>query len=89
MAWLRREGTGTGAFAHDVDTLTLHKGGKAYRVRIVPGAARWSGYAIFRDGVVIADELVVERQDVLTSPTLGRVQAIERQSMLFDAMPHF
>lgn len=89
VAWLRRDGAGTGAFAHDDDTLTLHKKGKAYRVRIVPGAATWTGYTIFRDGVVIADELIVDRQDVLVSPTLGRIQAHERQTMLFDATPHF
>jgi hypothetical protein len=88
MAWVRRDGTGNGPFAHDADTLTLHKGGKAYRVRIVPGATRWSGYTIFRDGVVIADEVLVERHDVLISPTLGRIQASERQIMMFDAMPH-
>ncbi len=89
LAWLRRDGSGNGAFAHDDDTLTIHQHGKAYTVRIVPGTAKWTGYTIFRDGAVIADELVVDRQDVLVSPTLGRIPANERQTMLFDATPHY
>jgi hypothetical protein len=54
---------------------------------VVPGASRWIGYTTFREGVVISDELIVERPLTLTAEGLGSVAASEREYILLNAMP--
>ncbi|MDO1529667.1 hypothetical protein QMK61_12575 [Fulvimonas sp. R45] len=84
---LQREGTGDGAWLGDAPTLTLSRGGHAYAMARQAGRTHWRGYTIFRDGIVLSDELVSTRPVALTSPQLGRIEATERQYILLDAMP--
>jgi hypothetical protein len=84
---LQREGTGDGAWLGDAPTLALTRDGRMYEVSRQAGRAHWRGYATFRDGIVLSDELVSTRSVTLTSGRLGRIEATERQYILLDAMP--
>jgi hypothetical protein len=86
-ATLLREGSGSGPTANDKPKLKITRDGKTYEVDVRPGPARWRGYTTFRDGFVQADELVMERELVLTSPELGELKAAERWLMLLNATP--
>lgn len=84
---VRREGKGEGFFADEKKQIPVTKDGKTYTVDVVPGSAHWNGYTTFREGVVISDELLVERSVTLSSTELGRIPAVERQYILLNAMP--
>lgn len=85
---LQREGTGDGAWLGDAPTLTLTRAGRSYQLPRQAGRAHGYGCAAtFRDGIVLSDELTSTRPVTLASPQLGRIAAIERQYILFDAMP--
>jgi hypothetical protein len=55
--------------------------------RVLPGRSHWSGYTTFRAGIVVSDELLVERAVTLVSDKLGRVAGQEREYILLDAAP--
>ncbi len=84
---LKREGRGEGAYFGDRLKIDLVRAGKTYTVDVEPSASHWYGYTTFRDGVVAADELMVERPVTLVSKELGRIAAKERQYILLNAMP--
>lgn len=84
---LKREGSGEGYFAGERKQIQVSKGGKNYTVDVTPGHAHWIGYARFREGVVISDELLVDRQVTLVSQELGSLLAEERQFILLNASP--
>ncbi|HEY6305854.1 MAG TPA: hypothetical protein VI488_05255 [Candidatus Angelobacter sp.] len=84
---LKREGSGDGYFADDKKQIQVSKDGKSYLVDVAPGRSHWVGYTRFREGVVISDELVVERPVTLTSKELGSLPALERQYILLNASP--
>lgn len=87
LIMLQREGTGEGSLAHESKQIPVTKDGKKYVVDVIAGQAHWTGYAIFREGVVISDELLLERKVTLKSDELGTIPATERYYMLLDAMP--
>lgn len=84
---LEREGEGEGAYLGDQPTLTLVRDGHSYVVRVLPGRSHWAGYTTFRAGIVLSDELMVERPVTLVSDQLGRIPARERQYILLNASP--
>ena len=84
---LQREGTGNGFFDNDARQLHLTRNGNTYIADVFPGASHWIGYATFREGLVISDELLVERPVILSSKELGTVKGTERQYILLNAMP--
>lgn len=84
---LRREGSGDGFFDNDAKQVHLTKDGKNYTADVSPGRAQWRGYTTFREGIVISDELLVERPVTLTSKELGSMAGTERQYILLNAMP--
>lgn len=84
---LKREGHGDGAYADEVLRSRIQRGGKAYDVAMEPGRSHWYGYTTFRRGIVISDELMVERPVTLVSKELGRIAGDERQYILLNAMP--
>jgi len=84
---LRREGRGEGFFADDKKQIPIVKNGTTYTVDVVPGSAHWDGYTTFREGVVISDELLVERPVTLSSAEVGKIPASEREYILLNAMP--
>jgi hypothetical protein len=84
---LEREGSGEGAWLDEKPTLTLIRDGKPFEVKRRAGRAHWHGYTIFRDGIVLSDELVSTRPVTLASDRFGRIEASERQYILLNAMP--
>ncbi len=86
MVVLRRDGTGEGSAAHDDGHLTLTKDSVSTRFDVTPGAARWSGYTIIRDGAVVADEILVERSLVLTAPGRAPIRATEHQYVVYNTI---
>lgn len=84
---LKREGDGDGAFLGDTPTLTLRRDGRSQVFRMSAGHAHWTGYTTFRAGVVVSDELMVERPLTLVSDTSQRIVAQEREYILLNAAP--
>ncbi len=84
---LKREGSGEGFFDSDAKQLHITREGKSFQVDLTPARAHWIGQTIFRHGVVLADELVVERPVTLTSADAGKINAMERQYILLNAAP--
>lgn len=86
-ATLMREGTSEGFFADESKQLKMAREGQTIALSLVPGVAHWRGYATFTKGVVISDELVVTRKDILRSNDGKEVKAVERRIMLLIASP--
>ncbi|MFC5436033.1 hypothetical protein ACFPME_05650 [Rhodanobacter umsongensis] len=84
---LLRDGSGAGAYLGDKLETTLTRGGQSWPVTVEPGRSHWYGYTTFRAGVVVSDELMVERPVTLVSDKLGRISASEREYILLNAMP--
>jgi hypothetical protein len=84
---LKREGSGDGYFAGDRKQIQVSKGGQNYLVDVSPGRSHWTGYTRFREGIVISDELLVERPVTLSSKELVSLPAEERQYILLNATP--
>lgn len=84
----RREGRGEGAFLGDKLQTTLTRDGQTWPVTVQPGRSHWYGYSTFHAGVVVSDELMVERPVILISDKLGRISASQREYILLNAMPN-
>jgi hypothetical protein len=84
---LLREGSGDGAYLDDKLAMTLTRDGQSWPVTVQPGRSHWYGYTTFRAGVVVSDELVVERPVTLASDKLGRIAGSQREYILLNAMP--
>jgi hypothetical protein len=54
---------------------------------VLPGRSHWRGYTTFHAGVVVSDELMVERPVTLVSDALGRIRGQEREYIALNAMP--
>ena len=85
---LKREGSGGGYFDRDQKQIKLQKDGKTFTVDVDPGLSHWIGYTIFQQGIVVSDELLVERPVTLHSTETGMIPAKERQYILLNAMPN-
>ncbi|MGH8201054.1 MAG: hypothetical protein ACREVO_11970 [Steroidobacteraceae bacterium] len=82
---LTREGSGTGASSDDArrsEITIITKTGKKLDAQIVPGEARWSGYTSVREGLIIADEILVERHVRLVTRTGQTFEGEERSYTL-------
>lgn len=84
---LKREGSGAGGYAGDLKQIPVVRSGKTYKVDVTPGPSHWIGQTILRRGVVLSDELLVERPVTLSSTDFGTVSANERQFILLNAAP--
>jgi len=84
---LKRDGTSEGFFDNDRKELEVTlKGGKKTKMNIAPGTATWTGYTTFKNGIVMADELLVTRPVTLATDGLS-FSAQEREYILLNAMP--
>lgn len=82
---LTREGRGIGASsddAHKREISITTNAGKKLHVQITPGEAHWSGYTTVRKGVIIADEILVERHVTLVARTGQKFEGEERSYTL-------
>lgn len=86
-ATLMREGSSEGFFADEPQQLNMMVHGKTIMLDVTPGKAHWKGITTFTKGVVISDELVVERADVLRGADGRAIKALERRIMLLEAAP--
>jgi hypothetical protein len=83
---LAREGSGAGpssddsAYKNRVTIVTA--AGKTLEVRIVPGESHWRGYTTVREGVIVADEILVERHVTLIASTGQRFEGEQRSYTL-------
>lgn len=82
---LQRTGEGEGDSASEIKKLHLVKDKKTYEVEISAGKAKWDGTTTFRRGIILSDELLVERPITVTSKELGQSTGIERQYILLNA----
>lgn len=82
---LERTGEGEGESANEIKQLHLVKDRKTYTVDVSAGRAKWDGLTTFRRGVILSDELLVERPVTITSKELGQSSGIERQYILLNA----
>lgn len=88
---LFREGHGSGRSLHDQQVRQLAittDEGTSLKVTTVPGMTRWSGRTIVREGVIVADTLMVERDVTLVTASgrkfRGRERAYTLENLLQD-----
>lgn len=82
---LTREGSGAGPSSDDArtnDIAITTRTGKQLNVRVVPGEAHWRGYTTVREGVIVADEILVERHVTLVASTGERFEGLQRSYTL-------
>jgi len=82
---LKREGDGEGALAYDEKEMDIVRNGNKIRVKITPGKTHWVGYTIFKNGIVISDELMMTRALTLSYEE-QRFTAKQRQYILLNQM---
>lgn len=84
---LERKGEGEGESVDERKELSLTKDKKNYVVNMTAGKTRWNGYTTFRHGLILSDELLMERQISITSKDLGQSRGTEREYILLNAAP--
>jgi hypothetical protein len=84
---LMREGSSEGSFADESKQIKMKREGKPVELELIPGVSRWKGYTTFAKGVVISDELLVNRLDILKQQDGKEITAVERRIMLLNASP--
>ncbi|MEQ7874305.1 hypothetical protein ABDK56_09920 [Sphingomonas sp. ASV193] len=85
LVTLTRQGAGAGLTSDDarMATLTISAGGRAIKVRVVPGQARWTGSATVVRGITLADQIVVERTLDLVTDDGKHIAATQRTYTIF------
>jgi hypothetical protein len=86
-AVLERHGQGEGAFDHDATQLKVTGKGVEHLVAVQPGRSSWSGQTVITRGLIVSDELMVERDLVLSAQDLGTIAARQRQYILLNQAP--
>ena len=92
-ATLMREGTGEGLYSEgptsvEPTTVKLSHNGQTESFDITPGVSHWKGYTTFVKGIVVSDELLVTRDDVLRGEDGTTVRVAGRRIMLLNASPY-
>ena len=84
---LKREGSSEGFYDRDAQQLTVTtKDDKKIKMDLTPGTSHWTGYTIFKNGVIISDELLVTRPISLKTDSLN-FSGKQREYILLNAMP--
>lgn len=88
---LFREGHGSGPSLHDQHAGQIGiraNDGAALKATVVPGETRWTGRTIVRDGVIVADTIMVERDVTLVTASgrkfPGKERAYTLENLLQD-----
>lgn len=86
---LERRGRGQGAWGgFDANrTITITAGDKSLNAHIIPGDAHWEGLTTVREGVIVADEIMVHQDVMLETDTGESFSAIRRSYTLLNAAP--
>ena len=84
---LKREGTSEGFYDGEAKSLTVTtKDGRNVKADMTPGTSHWEGYTLFKNGIIIGDELMVVRTFTLSGEGL-EAQGHQREYILLNAMP--
>jgi hypothetical protein len=84
---LKREGSSEVFYDGDAKQLNITtKDGKKVKMDLTPVASHWTGYTIFKKGIVISDELLVTRPINLKADSLS-FTGKQREYILLNAMP--
>jgi hypothetical protein len=86
MVRLKREGSSEGFYDNDARQITITKDATPVKVAVNPGSSHWIGYTIFKNGLVVSDELMVSRPVTLSADNI-KMDAFEREYILLNAMP--
>jgi len=87
MMMLEREGNSDGFYDGDAQHLPVKtKDGKILKTDIIPGRSHWTGFTIFKNGVVISDELLVTRPITLKTDSIS-LPGHQREYILLNARP--
>ncbi len=84
---LERSGKGYGDTANEIRKLTLIKDSKPYPAELSVGKATWKGLTTFRRGIVVSDELLLERPVTVSITANGTAAGSERQYILLSSAP--
>ncbi|HET8551973.1 MAG TPA: hypothetical protein VFM97_05805 [Gammaproteobacteria bacterium] len=92
---LVREGSGDGKSLDDqrLKTITITTStGKSIKVSVIPGKTHWSGYTTICNGIIVGDEIMVERDVTLVTQSGTRFHGKQRAYTLLnlasDIMPN-
>jgi hypothetical protein len=86
IAILQRDGRGTGASQDDERGLPITVNGKSGHASVEAGPSHWTGQIIIRAGIVLSDEILVERNVTLKSE-FGTFSGEERVFTILSAAP--
>lgn len=78
---LIRQGSGNGHSSDDKRAGQISittTAGKKIKVTVIPGESHWSGYTTVRSGIIIADEIMVERHVTLVSKNGKKFEGEQR-----------
>ncbi|HEV7165616.1 MAG TPA: hypothetical protein VGO35_09530 [Gammaproteobacteria bacterium] len=87
---LSRAGTGSGPSSDDQareksgKPVVITKDGKQIEVSVIPGESHWSGLTTVCRGVIVSDEIMVERHVTLVTKTGEKFEAEQRTYTLLD-----
>jgi hypothetical protein len=87
MLTLKREGDGDGRLPGDPTQTHITKDGKTFLVNFVPGHSHWLGQTIFKNGIIVSDEIMVYRTVSLSSAEVGNVSGIFHEYTLQSLSP--
>ncbi|HEX3913426.1 MAG TPA: hypothetical protein VHW71_07965 [Steroidobacteraceae bacterium] len=82
---LRREGSGVGEGLDGKRTITIKRDGKDFAAKVQLLKTRWSGYSVYRDGILMSDELLTTSDVVAVAPGLASIPGKARQYVLMNA----
>jgi hypothetical protein len=84
---LRRDGYGDGESIDGKDSVKLHIDGKEMPAEVTHLRTTWSGYSVYRDGILVSDELVTKSIVSISAADLKPIQGTARQYVLMNAAP--
>ena len=72
LLFIYAAGLGDGPRADDPKTVSLRRDAKVVVSQVIPGKALWIGLTVFQSGVVVSDELLMERPVTYQSDQIGK-----------------
>jgi hypothetical protein len=86
IAILQRDGRGTGPSQDDERGLPITVNGKSGHASVEAGPSHWTGQILIRAGIVLSDEILIERKVTLKSE-FGTFSGDERVFTILSAAP--
>jgi hypothetical protein len=83
----RREGSGVGEGLDGKRTVIIKRDGKDIAAEVQYLKTTWSGYSVYRDGLLVSDILVANSEIMVVSAEFAPTHGSARQYVLMNAMP--